>query len=156
MDLEVDGTYRAFDFMKTDLVISKTTFPLFILTSNLTHLIALEEKITSLADNNNFRGRSRSKYFTPVILLLHWNGGSEILHFFAYRQEIKSPHPVKLSVVDGDENMLVEDLRDLVALNLFALAEEERFEVVLRNAVIDNGRNGRENGVSIKKGRRKG
>jgi hypothetical protein len=40
MDLEVDGIYRAFDFMKTELVISKTTFPL--LTSNLTHLIALE------------------------------------------------------------------------------------------------------------------
>ena len=40
MDLEVDGIYRAFDFMKTDLVISKTTFPL--LTSNLMHLIALE------------------------------------------------------------------------------------------------------------------
>jgi len=55
---------------------------------------------------------------------------------FAYRQELKSPHPVKLSVVNEKENKLVEDLRDFVALNLHALAKEEGIEVVLRNTVM--------------------
>ena len=55
---------------------------------------------------------------------------------YARRQETKSPHPVKLSKVDEDENNLKKDLRDFVALNLHALADKEGIEVVLRNAVM--------------------
>jgi len=56
----------------------------------------------------------------------------------AYKQETKSPHPVKLSVVNEQENIIniVEDLNDFVALNLHALAEKEGIEVVLCNAVM--------------------
>ena len=57
---------------------------------------------------------------------------------FAYRQETKSPHPVKLLVVDDneEENKLVENLKDFVDLNLCALVKKEGIEVVLHNSNV--------------------
>ncbi|CAG8497873.1 5472_t:CDS:2 [Paraglomus brasilianum] len=43
----------------------------------------------------------------------------------ANKQETRSPHPVKLSVVDEEENKVVDDLRDFVALNLLKLVSKE-------------------------------
>nr|CAG8585577.1 11660_t:CDS:2 [Entrophospora candida] len=59
MDLEYDGIYRTWPFMKTQIVIDKPSVPL--LGSTLTHLIALEEQVKLLAENY----KMRSKYFTP-------------------------------------------------------------------------------------------
>ena len=55
---------------------------------------------------------------------------------FAYRQETRSSHTVKLSKINETENNLEKDLRDFVALNLHALVEKEGIEVVLRNAAM--------------------
>ncbi|CAH1763276.1 2625_t:CDS:2 [Entrophospora sp. SA101] len=59
MDLEYDGIYRTWPFMKTQIIIDKPSVPL--LGSTLTHLIALEEQVKLLAENY----KMRSKYFTP-------------------------------------------------------------------------------------------
>ena len=52
---------------------------------------------------------------------------------FAYRQETRSSHTVKLSKINETENNLEKDLRDFVALNI---VEKEDIEVVLPNAVM--------------------
>ncbi|CAH1768868.1 20723_t:CDS:2, partial [Entrophospora sp. SA101] len=59
MDLEYDGLYRTWPFIKTKIVVDRPS--VLLLGSTLTHLIALEEQVKLLAENY----RARPKYFTP-------------------------------------------------------------------------------------------
>ncbi|CAG8648790.1 7293_t:CDS:2, partial [Paraglomus brasilianum] len=53
MDLKYDGLYRSWPFLTTRLVKDKTTIPL--LESNIRHFMALEERISKIAENYNCR-----------------------------------------------------------------------------------------------------
>ncbi|CAB4376347.1 unnamed protein product [Rhizophagus irregularis] len=56
MDLEYEGIYRSWPFLKSDLVIDRQTLPL--LTSTFSHFVALEKHVNSLA--RDYKGRPRS------------------------------------------------------------------------------------------------
>ncbi|CAG8676227.1 5855_t:CDS:2 [Funneliformis caledonium] len=56
MDLEYEGIYRSWPFLKSDLVIDRQTLPL--LTSTFSHFVALERHVNSLA--RDYKGRPRS------------------------------------------------------------------------------------------------
>lgn len=53
MDLKYDGLYRSWPFLTTRLVKDKTTIPL--LESNIRHFMALEERVSKIAENYNCR-----------------------------------------------------------------------------------------------------
>ncbi|CAJ0651515.1 10777_t:CDS:2, partial [Entrophospora sp. SA101] len=59
IDLDVDGVYRVFPFMKSILPIDKPS--IVSLSPTLAHLIALHEHVAALAEDY----RSGPKYFTP-------------------------------------------------------------------------------------------
>ncbi|CAG8635418.1 9950_t:CDS:10, partial [Acaulospora morrowiae] len=53
MDLKYDGLYRSWPFLTTQLVKNKATIPL--LESNIRHFVALEERISKIAEDYNCR-----------------------------------------------------------------------------------------------------
>ena len=63
-------------------------------------------------------------YQMEVVFTFYINYIYGLVHYIL-QQETRSPHPVKLSVVDEEENKVVDDLRDFVALNLLKLVSKE-------------------------------